>query len=106
LGPSTQGNARDRSTPVAIAGSAAAAIAAVTAAIISAASLLPSLLSSFLLPPLQGEYAARVHNLRSYDAISRDLLARWAYPFVPDTNVFYKAGPWGPSSYRYGRGHK
>lgn len=72
-----------------------------------------------LLPPLdptncqvcvcmcrQGEYAARVHNLRSYDAISRDLLSRWAYPFVPDTNVFYKAGPWGPSSYRYGRGHK
>jgi hypothetical protein len=55
---------------------------------------------------VQGEYAARVHNLRSYDAISRDLLARWAYPFVPDTNVFFRAGPWGPSSYRYGRGHK
>uniref|UniRef100_A0A383VLX2 Translation initiation factor eIF2B subunit epsilon n=1 Tax=Tetradesmus obliquus TaxID=3088 RepID=A0A383VLX2_TETOB len=55
---------------------------------------------------LQGEYAARVHNLRSYDAVSRDLLARWAFPFVPDTNVFYKAGPWGPSSYRYARGHK
>lgn len=54
----------------------------------------------------QGEYAARVHNLRSYDAVSRDLLARWAFPFVPDTNVFYKAGPWGPSSYRYARGHK
>jgi hypothetical protein len=53
----------------------------------------------------QGEYAARVHNLRSYDAVSRDLLARWAYPFVPDTNVFHKGGPWGPSSFRYGRGH-
>lgn len=62
-------------------------------------------------PPLltrcpQGEYAARVHNLRSYAAISRDLLARWAFPFVPDTNVFHKAGHWGPSSYRYARGHK
>eukprot|EP00878_Enallax_costatus_P018338 GHUV01019301.1.p1 GENE.GHUV01019301.1~~GHUV01019301.1.p1 ORF type:complete len:732 (+),score=248.43 GHUV01019301.1:153-2348(+) len=55
---------------------------------------------------LQGEYAARIHNLRSYDAVSRDLLARWAFPFSPDTNVFYKAGPWGPSSYRYARGHK
>ena len=70
----------------------------------AAFSSLPLLLPPLLLP--QGEYAARVHNLRSYDAISRDLLSRWAYPFVPDTNVFYKAGPWGPSSYRYGRGHK
>ncbi|KAF8069524.1 translation initiation factor eIF-2B subunit epsilon [Scenedesmus sp. PABB004] len=55
---------------------------------------------------LQGEYAARIHSLRSYDAVSRDLLARWGYPFTPDTNVFHKAGPWGPSSYRYARGHK
>eukprot|EP00775_Hariotina_reticulata_P010863 gene10863-11017_t len=54
---------------------------------------------------LEGEYAARIHNLRSYDAVSRDLMGRWAFPFVPDTNVFYKAGPWGPSSYRYARGH-
>eukprot|EP01025_Chloroclados_australasicus_P039217 TRINITY_DN4049_c0_g1_i4.p1 TRINITY_DN4049_c0_g1~~TRINITY_DN4049_c0_g1_i4.p1 ORF type:complete len:811 (+),score=137.04 TRINITY_DN4049_c0_g1_i4:333-2435(+) len=40
--------------------------------------------------PLQKEYAARVHNLRSYDAISRDIISRWAYPYVPDTNIFAK----------------
>lgn len=34
------------------------------------------------------EYAARVHTLRSYDAISRDVLQRWTYPLVPDTNIF------------------
>jgi len=33
------------------------------------------------------EYAARVHNLRSYDAVSRDVLNRWVYPYVPDTRV-------------------
>lgn len=55
---------------------------------------------------VQGEYAARVHNLRSYDAISRDILQRWAYPFVPDTNVFQKAGAWGASSYKFGRHHR
>ncbi|KAI8468580.1 MAG: nucleotide-diphospho-sugar transferase [Monoraphidium minutum] len=52
------------------------------------------------------EYAARVHNLRAYDAISRDLLQRWAFPFAPDTNVFDRRGTWGPSSYRYARGHR
>lgn len=31
-----------------------------------------------------GEYASRVHNLRSYDSISRDIIMRWTYPFVPD----------------------
>ena len=50
------------------------------------------------------EYAARVHNLRAYDAVSRDLLQRWAFPFVPDTNVTARGGEWGPSSYRYARG--
>ena len=34
------------------------------------------------------EYVARVHSLRSYDAVSRDILARWTYPLVPDTNLF------------------
>lgn len=38
------------------------------------------------------EYAARVQTLRSYDAISRDVLQRWTYPLVPDTNLF-KARP-------------
>lgn len=34
---------------------------------------------------LQGsEYAARVQDPRSYHAISRDIVTRWVFPFVPD----------------------
>ncbi|KAH7669778.1 translation initiation factor eIF-2B subunit epsilon protein [Dioscorea alata] len=29
-------------------------------------------------------YAARVENFRSYDTISKDIIQRWTYPFVPD----------------------
>ena len=50
------------------------------------------------------EYASHILNLRSYDATSRDIMQRWAYPFVPDVNVLYKGGPWGPSSYRWAGG--
>ncbi|KAE8144365.1 translation initiation factor eif-2b epsilon subunit [Aspergillus avenaceus] len=32
-------------------------------------------------------YAARVRNLKAYDAISKDILSRWAYPLCPDTNL-------------------
>jgi hypothetical protein len=55
---------------------------------------------------LSCEYAARVHNLRSYDAISRDILQRWVFPFTPDTNVLHKGGAWGPSTYGYMRGQR
>ncbi|OAA56958.1 translation initiation factor eif-2b epsilon [Niveomyces insectorum RCEF 264] len=34
-----------------------------------------------------GHYAARVTNLASYDAVSRDVLGRWTYPYVPDSNL-------------------
>ena len=34
-----------------------------------------------------GVYAARAHDPRSYDAISRDLLHRWVYPIVPEANL-------------------
>ena len=44
------------------------------------------------------EYAARVHDPHTYDAVSRDVIQRWAYPFVPDANL--TAG-----SYRYCRGN-
>jgi translation initiation factor eIF-2B subunit epsilon len=47
-----------------------------------------------------------VHNLRSYDAISRDILQRWAFPLVPDTNVLHKSGTWGPSSFSASRGRR
>ncbi len=30
------------------------------------------------------EYAARLHDPRTYHAASRDLLKRWCYPMVPD----------------------
>lgn len=31
-------------------------------------------------------YAARVKNLAAYDAISRDVVSRWTYPYTPDAN--------------------
>lgn len=36
---------------------------------------------------IENEYAARVHCPRTYDSISRDVVRRWTYPMVPDTNV-------------------
>ncbi len=51
---------------------------------------------------LAGEYAARVHNLRTYDAVARDILQRWAYPFVPDAN-WLPHGATPPPTYKYGR---
>jgi translation initiation factor eIF-2B subunit epsilon len=35
---------------------------------------------------LNGEYGLRVHNLRTYDAVSRDVINRWLFPWAPDTN--------------------
>lgn len=32
-------------------------------------------------------YAARVKNLQSYDAVSRDVISRWSYPLSPDVNM-------------------
>ncbi|KAF4335005.1 translation initiation factor eIF-2B subunit epsilon [Fusarium beomiforme] len=32
-------------------------------------------------------YAARASNLQQYDAISRDVLDRWTYPFIPECNI-------------------
>ena len=32
------------------------------------------------------EYATRVTNLRTYDAVSRDVINRWVYPVCPDVN--------------------
>ena len=34
-----------------------------------------------------GAYLVRVTCLRSYDAVSRDVLQRWAWPLAPDTNL-------------------
>lgn len=44
---------------------------------------------------ISDQYAARVSNLRTYDAISKDVIHRWVYPLVPDN----AAG----ETYSYGR---
>ncbi|CAG8906430.1 unnamed protein product [Penicillium egyptiacum] len=36
---------------------------------------------------IKDQYAARVRNLKAYDAISKDILSRWTYPLCPDTNL-------------------
>ena len=33
------------------------------------------------------EYAVRVDSLRTYDAVSKDVIQRWNYPMCPDTNA-------------------
>ena len=44
------------------------------------------------------QYAARVKSLRAYDAVSKDVLGRWAYPICPDSNLVRG------QSYRFGAG--
>ncbi|KAJ5504144.1 Zinc finger C6HC-type [Penicillium fimorum] len=36
---------------------------------------------------IKDHYAARVRNLKAYDAVSKDILSRWTYPLCPDTNL-------------------
>lgn len=36
---------------------------------------------------INDQYAARVRNLKAYDAVSKDIISRWAYPLCPDTNL-------------------
>ncbi|KAL4874517.1 nucleotide-diphospho-sugar transferase [Aspergillus karnatakaensis] len=36
---------------------------------------------------IQDHYVARVRNLKAYDAVSKDVISRWAYPLCPDTNL-------------------
>ncbi|PKS13005.1 hypothetical protein jhhlp_000346 [Lomentospora prolificans] len=33
-------------------------------------------------------YAARATSLPMYESVSRDILGRWSFPFVPDCNIF------------------
>lgn len=37
---------------------------------------------------IHSSYAARIDNYRSYDTISKDIIQRWTYPFVPDVTFF------------------
>jgi translation initiation factor eIF-2B subunit epsilon len=43
-------------------------------------------------------YAARAATLQAYEAISKDVLGRWTYPLVPDSNLVQG------QSYKYTRG--
>lgn len=36
---------------------------------------------------IKEDYAARVRNLKAYDAVSKDIISRWTYPLCPDTNL-------------------
>lgn len=36
---------------------------------------------------IRDHYAARVRNLKAYDAVSKDIISRWTYPLCPDTNL-------------------
>jgi len=47
---------------------------------------------------LDSEYAARITDLRTYDAVSKDIVRRWAYPIVPENNLFLD------TSYQFFRG--
>eukprot|EP01041_Mallomonas_annulata_P008628 gene8628-17798_t len=38
---------------------------------------------------LQNEYAARVHDLRTYHFICRDIVSRWVFPLVPDSQLLH-----------------
>ncbi|XP_010528820.1 PREDICTED: translation initiation factor eIF-2B subunit epsilon-like isoform X2 [Tarenaya hassleriana] len=35
---------------------------------------------------IHSSYAARIDNFRSYDTVSKDIIQRWTYPYVPDIN--------------------
>ena len=36
---------------------------------------------------IRNEYAARVHDLKTYHAISKDIIHRWCYPHLPPHDI-------------------
>ena len=48
---------------------------------------------------VRGRYAARLGDLLAYDAVSQDIVSRWAYPIGPDSNLV------PGQSYRFQRGN-
>lgn len=46
---------------------------------------------------ISDQYAARVSNLQTYEAISKDVIHRWVYPLVPDISLLKD------EAYSYGR---
>lgn len=62
-------------------------------------------------------YATRIRSLRCFAAVTKDIMARWTFPFVPDANLFkldnqlvdaygLMQQQWGPpeSQYTYSKG--
>jgi translation initiation factor eIF-2B subunit epsilon len=41
---------------------------------------------------VKNRYATRVRNVRCFAAVTKDILSRWTFPFVPDANVFKVCG--------------
>ena len=48
---------------------------------------------------VKDHHAARVRSLRAYHAVSRDVVSRWTYPLVPDSNLLRG------HTYRFQRGN-
>lgn len=48
---------------------------------------------------IDNHYAARVRNLQAFDAVSQDVISRWAYPLCPDSNLM------ADQTYRYHKGN-
>ncbi|KAK7561135.1 heat shock transcription factor 2, partial [Phyllosticta citricarpa] len=48
---------------------------------------------------VDNHYAARVRNLQAYDAVTQDVISRWAYPLCPDSNLM------ADQTYRYHKGN-
>ena len=50
----------------------------------------------------KSEYAVRVDSLRTYDAVSRDVVGRWTFPMTPDQNALPRGER---STYAHGFGN-
>lgn len=63
------------------------------------------------------KYATRIRSLRCFAAVTKDIMSRWTFPFVPDANLFKQDNQlmdsfglmqqqWGPpeSQYTYSKG--
>lgn len=54
--------------------------------------LLDLLMKTIYCYVLEHEYAARVCNWQTYHAVLQDVVARWCYPVVPDSNMYTEDG--------------
>lgn len=50
---------------------------------------------------LTNEYAARVHDPRTYHCISHDIIHRWVYPIVPDSHLLHSSSTYHSHRFIY-----